>query len=115
MHQDHRRRVSVRLQFDGASRLAEEHTEIWAGVALLAPALFDVQVTAESVLRTVPLMLAIGDKDTLITAARSFNEQLKSKGIPLEYREMPGLDHSPIILGSMPEAFAFFPKYVKGR
>ena len=93
----------------GARHLAEKYPDIWAGVALLAPALFDVQVTKDSGISNVPMMLAVGDKDTLITSARSFNEQMKSQGLPLHYHEMPGLDHSTIILGSMPEVFALFP------
>ena len=97
----------------GARHLAEKYPDIWAGVALLAPALFDVQVTRDSGISKVPMMLAVGDQDTLITSARNFNEQMKSLGLPLHYLEMAGLDHSTIILGSMPEVFAFFPKHVK--
>lgn len=97
----------------GARHLAEKYPDIWAGVALLAPALFNVQVTAESRITKVPLLLAVGDKDSLISSARGFSEQLKSIGVAHEYIEKPGLDHGTIIMGAMPDVFRFFPKHVK--
>jgi dienelactone hydrolase len=97
----------------GARHIAEKYADIWAGVALLAPALFDAQLSKDSKILKVPLMLAVGDKDSLITGVRSFSEQLKSLNVAHEYREFPGLDHGTIIMGSMPEVFAFFPKHVK--
>lgn len=59
----------------GARHLAEKYPDIWAGVALLAPALFNVQVTAESKITKIPLLLAVGDKDTLIDSIRAFSAQ----------------------------------------
>jgi hypothetical protein len=32
-----------------------------------------------------------------------------------EYVLKAGLDHGTIIMGSMPEVFAFFPRHVKGK
>jgi dienelactone hydrolase len=92
----------------GARHLAEKYADIWAGVALLAPALFDVQVTAESKIARVPLLLAVGDQDALITSARDFSAQLDRLEVEHEYLEMPGLDHGTIIMGSMPNVFRFF-------
>jgi len=97
----------------GARHLAEKYPDTWAAVALLAPALFNVQVTADSRIRKVPVLLAIGDKDSLITSSRTFSEQLRGLGIAHEYIEKPGLDHGTIIMGAMPEVFRFFPKHVK--
>ncbi len=97
----------------GARHIAEKYSDIWAGVALLAPALFDAQLTKDSKLLKVPLMLAVGDKDNLIIGVRNFSEQLKTLNVMHEYKEFPGLDHGTIIMGSMPEVFAFFPKHVK--
>jgi dienelactone hydrolase len=97
----------------GARHIAEKYSDIWAGVALLAPALFDAQLTKDSKILKVPLMLAVGDKDSLITSVRNFSEQLKTLNVAHEYKEFPGLDHGTIIMGSMPEVFAFFPKHVK--
>lgn len=97
----------------GARHLAEKYPDIWAGVALLAPALFNVQVTADSKITKVPLLLAVGEKDSLITSSRDFSQQLKGLAVAHEYIEKPGLDHGTIIMGAMPDVFAFFPKHVK--
>lgn len=97
----------------GARHIAEKYPDIWAGVALLAPALFNVQPTAESNITKIPLLLAVGKQDTLINGVRSFSEQLKALGVAHEYHEMEGLDHGTIIMGSMPEVFRFFPQHVK--
>lgn len=97
----------------GARHLAEKYPDIWAAAALLAPALFDVKLSPQSKIRGVPLLLTVGDRDSLIGGVRSFSDQLKALGFPHEYREMPGLDHGTVIMGSMPEVFAFFPKHVK--
>jgi len=97
----------------GARHLAEKYSDTWAAVALLAPALFNAQVTAESKITKVPMLLAVGDQDSLITSARSFSAQLKGLNVAHEYIEMPGLDHGTIIMGSMPNVFQFFPKHVK--
>jgi dienelactone hydrolase len=97
----------------GAAHLAEKYSDIWAGVALLAPALFNVQLTAESKITKVPLLLAVGDKDSLITSSRAFSEQLKGLKVEHSYIEKAGLDHGTIIMGGMPDVFAFFPKHVK--
>jgi len=98
----------------GARHLAEKYPDTWAAVALLAPALFNVQVTAESAITKVPLLLAVGDRDSLITSSRSFSEQLKALKVDHEFVEKPGLDHGTIIMGAMPDVFQFFQKHVKG-
>ena len=97
----------------GARHLAEKYPDTWAAVALLAPALFNVQVTAESKITKIPMLLAVGDQDSLITGVRAFSAQLKGLNVAHEYIEMPGLDHGTIIMGSMPNVFQFFPKHVK--
>ena len=97
----------------GARHLAEKYPDTWAAVALLAPALFNVQVTTDSTITKIPLLLAVGDKDSLITSSRSFSEQLTGLRVEHEYLEKPGLDHGTIIMGAMPDVFRFFPKHVK--
>jgi dienelactone hydrolase len=92
----------------GARHLAEKYPDTWAAVALLAPALFDLQLTAESRIARVPLLLAVGDQDSLITSVRDFSAQLDRLKVAHEYIEMPGLDHGTIIMGSMPNVFRFF-------
>jgi predicted esterase len=97
----------------GARHLAEKYPDTWAAVALLAPALFNVQVTPQSNIVKIPLLLTVGDQDSLITSARAFSEQLKGLNVPHEYVEKSGLDHGTIIMGAMPDVFRFFPKHVK--
>jgi hypothetical protein len=46
---------------------------------------------------------------------KTFSEQLDALKVKHEYVLKPGLDHGTIIMGSMPEVFAFFPKHVKGK
>jgi dienelactone hydrolase len=99
----------------GARHLAEKYSDIWAGVALLAPALFDAELTRESKILNVPLMLAVGDKDSLMTSVTAFSQQLTSLKVGHLYKVFPGLDHGTIIMGSMPEVFGFFPKHVKPK
>jgi poly(3-hydroxybutyrate) depolymerase len=97
----------------GARHLAEKYPEIWAGVALLAPALFGVEPNAASNITHLPLLITVGDQDSLLASARTFGEKLKALNAPVEYREFAGLDHGTIILGSQPEVFAFFAKHVR--
>jgi predicted esterase len=99
----------------GAAHIAEKYSGIWAGVALLAPALFDAQPTKDSRILDVPLMLAVGDKDSLIAGVRAFSDQLKVLNVAHEFKVFPGLDHGTIIMGAMPEVFRFFPKHAKPK
>jgi predicted esterase len=92
----------------GARHLAEKYPDTWAAVALLAPALFNVQVTADSNIAKIPLLLAVGEEDSLITSSRAFSEQLRALKVEHEYMEKPGLNHGTIIMGAMPDVFRFF-------
>jgi predicted esterase len=92
----------------GARHIAEKYPSIWAGVALIAPALFGAELTAESNLLNLPVMIAVGDQDTLIESSKAFSEQLDSLGATYRYQEYPGIDHGTIIMTSMPEVFEFF-------
>jgi predicted esterase len=99
----------------GARHLVEKYPDIWAGAALLAPALFGAGPTAGSPITKVPLLLAVGDRDSLLASARTFSEQLDALKVKHEFVVKEGLDHGTIIMGSMPEVFAFFPKHVKPK
>jgi len=97
----------------GARHLAEKYPDIWAGVALLAPALFNVQVTAESNITRIPMLLAVGEQDTLIGSIRDFSAQLDGLKVRHEFIVKPGLDHGTIIMGAEPEVFRFFARHKK--
>jgi predicted esterase len=92
----------------GARHLAEKYSDIWAGVALIAPALFGAELGAESEILKVPVMVAVGDQDSLMASSREFSEQLESLGATYRYEEYAGIDHGTIIMTSMPEVFEFF-------
>jgi predicted esterase len=97
----------------GARHIAEKYSDVWAGVALLAPAIFDVELTAESKLTHIPVMLAVGDKDTLAEGTKNFSERLAALNPNVQFKLYEGLDHGTIILGSMPEVFRFFGEHTK--
>jgi alpha-beta hydrolase superfamily lysophospholipase len=97
----------------GARHIAEKYSSIWAGVALIAPALFDAELTAESRILDIPIMLAVGDEDTLITSVKDFSERLDSLGATYRYEEYAGIDHGTVIMTSMPEVFEFFGEHSK--
>ncbi len=99
----------------GARHLAEKYSEIWAGVALLAPAPFGAELNADSKIVKLPVLIAVGDQDSLMASARTFSEQMKALHATVEYREFAGLDHGTIILGSQPTVFAFFARHVNDR
>ena len=99
----------------GALHMGEKYADIWAGVAGLAPAAFGFTWTEESKLKAVPLLLIVGDADTLVTGTRQLDDQLKSLNFNVEYKSLPGLDHGGIIGGAMPDVFAFFGQHVKGQ
>lgn len=97
----------------GARHLAEKYPGVWAGVAMLAPALFNVQVTNQSNITKIPMLLAVGDQDTLIGSIRDFSAQLDSLRVKHEFIVKPGLDHGTIIMGAEPEVFRFFARHMK--
>jgi dienelactone hydrolase len=97
----------------GARHLAEKYADIWAGVAMLAPALFNVQVTQQSRITKIPLLLAVGEKDTLIGGIRDFSARLDQLKVAHEFIVKPVLDHGTIIMGAEPEVFGFFARHVK--
>ena len=97
----------------GTRHIAEKYPHIWAGIALLAPALFDVELTIDANLINIPTFLAVGDQDSLMAGTKDFSERLDALGGNVEYRLYEGLDHGTIILGSMPEVFRFFGEHTK--
>jgi len=99
----------------GARHIAEKYPDIWAGVALLAPALFGDGPTAGSPMTKIPVLLAVGDKDSLQTSVRAFSDQLDALKVKHEFVLKEGLDHGTVIMGAMPEVFAFFPKHKKSK
>jgi acetyl esterase/lipase len=74
-----------------------------------------VEPNADSKILNLPVLITVGDMDSLMASARTFGEQLKALNATVEYREFAGLDHGTIILGSQPEVFAFFAAHVNDQ
>jgi predicted peptidase len=99
----------------GALHMGEKYSTIWAAVAGLAPAAFGFQWSADQKLKNVPLLIIVGDKDTLVTGSQQLVDQLKGLNFQVEYKSLPGLDHGGIIGGSMPDVFKFFNQHIKAK
>ena len=98
----------------GALHMGEKYSTMWAAVAGLAPAAFGFQWSADQKLKNVPLLIIVGDNDTLVTGSQQLADQLKRLSFRVEYKSLPGLDHGGIIGGSMPDVFKFFAAHTKG-
>jgi predicted esterase len=92
----------------GALHLGEKYSHIWAAVAGVAPATFGFEWSADQKLKNVPLLIIVGEDDTLVKGSEQVAGQIKGLGFRVEYRSLPGLDHGEIIGGSMPDVFDFF-------
>jgi predicted peptidase len=99
----------------GALHMGEKYSAIWAAVAGLAPAAFGFQWSADQKLKNVPLLIIVGDKDTLVTGSQQLADQLKGLSFKVEYKSLPDLDHGGIIGGSMPDVFKFFNQHTKSK
>ena len=99
----------------GALHMGEKYSTIWAAVAGLAPAAFGFQWSADQKLKSVPLLIVVGDNDRLVTGSQQLADQLKGLNFQVEYKSLPGLDHGGIIGGSMPDVFKFFNQHTKSK
>jgi predicted esterase len=97
----------------GALHIAEKYSDIWAAVAGVAPATFGFEWNADMKLKNLPLLIIVGENDTLVKGAEQVADQLKGLGFKVEYKSLPGLDHGEIIGGSMPDVFEFFNRHKK--
>ena len=99
----------------GALHLGEKYADIWAAVAGVAPAAFGFQWSKDQKLKDVPLLIIVGEDDTLVKGSGQLADQLKGLGFKVEYKSLPGLDHGEIIGGSMPDVFNFFNRHTKSE
>ena len=99
----------------GALHLGEKYADIWAAVAGVAPAAFGFQWSKDQKLKDVPLLIIVGEDDTLVKGSEQLADQLKELGFKVEYKSLPGLDHGGIIGGSMPDVFDFFNRHAGSK
>ncbi len=97
----------------GALHMGEKYSSLWTAVAGLAPAAFGFDWSADQNLRSVPLLIIVGDKDRLVTGSQQLADQLKTLDFHVEFKLLPGLDHGEIIGGSMPDVFRFFNEHAR--
>ena len=97
----------------GGLFLANKYSSIWAAAAVLSPGAPNYQMDKTAKFKDVPLLIMVGENDTLIATPRMIDKELTSMEIEHEYKEVPGLDHGGIIMGAMPDVFAFFAKHTK--
>ena len=97
----------------GAIFLGEKYADKWAGVVALSPGIFGFQFTENSKYKQLPMMIIVGEKDTMIASVQQWETKLKALNIPHDYKEVPGFDHGGIISGGMTEAFKFFAQHTR--
>jgi predicted peptidase len=97
----------------GALHIGGKYSSIWAAVAGLAPGAPGFQFDTNSKIKELPLLIMVGANDTLIGSVQRLDQQMKSANIAHEYKEVPGLDHGGIVMGSMPDVFKFFGQHTK--
>ena len=97
----------------GALHIADKYSSIWAAVAGLAPGAPGFQLDATARFKEVPILILVGERDTLIGSVQRMDERMKSLNIPHEYVEVPGKDHGGIIMGGMTNVFTFFGQHTK--
>jgi predicted esterase len=99
----------------GALHIGEKYSDIWAAVAGVAPAAFGFQWSKDQKLKDVPLLIIVGEDDTLVKGSEQLADQLKGLDFKVEFKSLPGLDHGEIIGGSMPDVFNFFNRHTKSE
>jgi len=96
----------------GALFLGPKYVDQWAAVASMAPAAFLMKPESlEPVKDKMPLLLAHGDADTVVSidvGRRWAKTAADLKMKDFKYMELPGADHGTVITQSMPEIFKFF-------
>ncbi len=99
----------------GALHMGEKYADIWAAVAGVAPAAMGFEWSRDQKLKNVPLLIIVGEDDTLVKGSEQLADQLKGLDFKVEYKSLPGLDHGEIIGGSMPDVFNFFNRHTKSE
>lgn len=98
----------------GALHLGAKYPELWAGLAVLAPA-FQASPGRLAALRDAPVFVVSGRDDAVIPAAdiRRLVDELRAAGARVEERVEPGDHYAPMAV--LPEAFAFLSRCRRRR
>jgi poly(3-hydroxybutyrate) depolymerase len=98
----------------GTLYLGTKYSDVWAGLAPIAPAAFGTPTGLEK-LKTIPVIVVQGDQDTLVRpeGTRRWVERMKELNLTHEYLEIAGAGHGDVISKGMPKIFEFFEKQQK--
>jgi predicted peptidase len=100
----------------GTIYLGVKYGSIWAALAPIASAAFTVDPDTLKNIKDMPILFVHGDADTVVPVAvtRRFVDKAKALNMPnYEYKELPGVDHGPVITAALPDIYAFFDKHSK--
>jgi predicted esterase len=99
----------------GTLYLGVKYSSIWAALAPIAPAAFQLSPDSLKEIPKMPIIFVHGDADELVPVAntRQWIEKAKELGMTYEYNEMPGVTHGPVIEEALPSVYAFFAKHTK--
>jgi poly(3-hydroxybutyrate) depolymerase len=100
----------------GTWHLGTKYTDVWAGLAPIAPAAFG-QPTGLDKLKDIPVIVVQGDQDTAVRpeGTRRWVEKMKELKLTHEYLEIAGAGHGDVIGKGMPKIFEFFEKQAKEK
>ncbi len=102
----------------GAIHLGIKYRNIWAAVGASAPAITIGHRPQElDEIPTMPMIILHGANDELIPVGRilSWVDEMKALGMPYEYHEIPGADHSGTIQRGAGLIFNFFNRHVRSN
>ena len=88
----------------GTYYVAEKYPDIWAGLAVAAPAPFVSEDSLEKI-KHIPILVIQGDQDGLVHSTRKWVAKMKELGMQHVYIEIPGADHS--FAGNSSKVFSF--------
>ena len=94
----------------GTYHLAAKHPELWAGLAVAAPAPSAPPSQLEG-FRKLPILVLQGDKDQLVTLTRQWVAKMHELGMEHVYVEVKGGDHSLFVSQDremLSKVFSFF-------
>jgi poly(3-hydroxybutyrate) depolymerase len=104
----------------GALFLGSKYAGMFAAVAAEAPAAFGMNANREEILQKmkdakVPVMIVHGDADTVVpvTNSQMWVATMKDLKMDYEYKELPGINHGPVIEAGMAPIYEFFAKHKK--
>jgi poly(3-hydroxybutyrate) depolymerase len=98
----------------GTWHLGIKYPEIWAGLAPIAPAIFEKTDGLDKI-KEIPVIVVQGDQDKLVKVdiARRWVDKMKDLKMDYEYIEVAGGDHVNVAMQNMPKIFEFFNKHQK--